>query len=112
MLKWSWSSFGEVTIFSIGKNLIMCSLKDGDAEKVLEEGPWSINGSHLNLKTWSLEQRPGEVNLRIVEYWVQIQRLALYQISISRAMLIDEQLGRVIEVDKELRDGQGSWGRI
>ncbi|KAH7528312.1 hypothetical protein FEM48_Zijuj05G0059400 [Ziziphus jujuba var. spinosa] len=70
-----------------------------DRKKVLQRGPWNINGSHLVLKKWDFEKTFEEANFKSTAFWVQIHGLPLLYITKENALKIGERIGKVLKVD-------------
>lgn len=76
VLKWSWNGLGEVRISGLGLNMFLFEFKEErDAERALNEGPWSIDGYCMNLARWEDDKRLEDVNLNMINLLVQIHRL-------------------------------------
>lgn len=106
VLRWSWSDFGEVRMSMLGENLFIFEFHDRImADRVLDEGPWAIDGFCLNLKHWKPEQRLEEIDLESMSVWVQIHGLTLDQMVENNARLIGQQIGSVVETGKIEKDG-------
>lgn len=100
VLKWSWSEMGEIKISGIGMNTFLFEFQDPKgAERVLTEGPWSVDGHCLTLVKWSLDSRLEDVDLSSVIFWVQIHGLCRDQMIQANAVKLGEKIGRVVKVD-------------
>lgn len=107
VLRWAWSEFGEIRITSIGLNKFMFEFdRDSCAEKVLRDGPWSIDGSWLVLANWPAEKSIDDIDLSYVHVWVQIHGLPRDQMNLKNAGAIGRLIGEVVEVEDE----DSRWG--
>ena len=70
-----------------------------DLKRVLENSPWSINGSPLFLKEWSLSDSIKDIDFSTGAFWVQVHDLPLEMITPDNAVSIGSSLGEVLEVD-------------
>lgn len=71
-----------------------------DKKRILEDGPWSINGDHLVLKKVPLNLAFNEVDFSTTTFCVRILGLPRYLIFYDSAKRIASRIGRVVEVDK------------
>src|SRR5262249_28056474 len=71
-----------------------------DKKKIIDQGPWTIMGSHLILKEWALGQRLEELQMNMTEMWVIIKGLPLNLLTREAAKMIgDRAFGGTNHVD-------------
>lgn len=64
--------------------------------------PWTINGSHLVLKEWSLDKALNEIDFSQSSFWVRVQSLPLQYMSIVNLKRIGELIGLINEVQEDI----------
>lgn len=67
--------------------------------RILYQGPWNFKGSYLILREWDPSTTLDEVDLSMVEFWVQIYGLPLELVAEDNARLIGSMLGMILELD-------------
>ena len=72
---------------------------EGDRRRILELGPWNIEGYPLILKHWNQNQTAEDVDFSSLHIWVQIHGLPIEYMSKENAEDISALVGKVVEVD-------------
>lgn len=100
VLKWAWSGLGEINVSDLGRNSFMFAFQNASsAQKVLEDGPWTINGVWLNLKEWSPDKTLVEIDTNTINVWIQFHGLTLDMMTEATGRILGGQVGGVVEVD-------------
>lgn len=67
--------------------------------KVYEEGHWTINGVWVCLKKWSPDKPLAEIDLDMINVWVQIHGLTLEMLNESAGRVLGGKIGKVLMVE-------------
>lgn len=95
-----WRFITDFKVEDAGTNryiFTFASLEDED--HILYQGPWIFKGSYLILREWDPSQTLYEVDLTMVEFWVQIYGLPLELVDEENARLIGSMLGTILKLD-------------
>ncbi|XVF23726.1 hypothetical protein REPUB_Repub13aG0064600 [Reevesia pubescens] len=77
-------------------------------EEELDQGPWSVMGCTLNLKSCLVDQAVNEIDFSSVLFWIQVHNLPLEMLTHQNAIKIGEVFGSVMKVkDPSWRNGKG-----
>lgn len=99
-IRTGWRFLSDIKIEDAGPNRFLFSFSSmEDKEHIFREGPWNFNGSYMILKEWNPKESLEEVDLSVVEFWVQIHGLPLELVDADNARLIGCKLGEVLELD-------------
>lgn len=65
-------------IEDVGPNRFLFTFTSlADKDRVLGQGPWNFKGFYMILREWNSQETIDEVDLSLVEFWVQIHGLPL-----------------------------------
>lgn len=70
-----------------------------DMNRVLQEGPWTYDGSLLVMKKLSIREAIADVSLDEVEVWVEVFNLPHGYMNEYMGMLVGCHLGRFVRFD-------------
>lgn len=77
-----------------------------DSQRVLEEGPWFIDGHPLALKSWSEDLPHQKEQLESIPIWVKFPNLTMSFRSANGLSRIAGSLGRPICMDRGTTEGR------
>ena len=104
-----WRLAKGVSITPKGENLFLFHfLAEGDRRKVMELGPWSIDGWHLILKPLSPHQSIEEIEFTTTTFLVQVHNLPSLNVSKENAQRIGKMIGKLKDFDFT-NDGELCW---
>ena len=97
----AWSTAKGVQIVDLSDNNIYLFkfAAEGDRKRVIELGPWNIEGFPLILKPWDQKLQVRDIDFSFIQLWVQIHNLPIEYMSKENAENIGNLLGKVLEVD-------------
>ena len=72
---------------------------EADLNLVFRRRPWTLRGSHLNLKVWNPELNWNEVDFSVSTFWIQVHGLPSLWQNKSNLLRIGNKVGKVLEVD-------------
>lgn len=82
------------------------------ANKIIEEGPWSVMGFCFSVQRWPSNLAIEEAPTHMVAYWIQAHGIPLNLMSAGNAREIGEKLGTVLEVEDPWNNGPRGFLRI
>ena len=89
-----------VQIVDLSDNIYLFKFAaEGDRKRVIELGPWNIEGFPLILKPWDQKLQVRDIDFSFIQLWVQIHNLPIEYMSKENAKNIGNLLGNVLEVD-------------
>ena len=96
----AWRTNRGVQIIDLKENIFLFKFAiKGDRRRILELGPWNIEGYPLILKHWNKKQTAEDVDFSSLQIWVQIHGLPIEYMSKENAEKIGALVGKVVEVD-------------
>lgn len=95
-----WENLGEIQISDLpnGFILIRCPTQSV-LQRLLSEGPWTINGIVLQLSPWCLYFEPIFTKLTTAVIWIQLHNLPIEFWSGDTLETITGHLGKLLKVD-------------
>lgn len=95
-----WEHIGEIHISDLpnGFILIRCS-NQSELQRLLSEGPWTINGIILQLSPWHPFFEPTFTKLTTAAIWIQLHNLPIEFWSGDTLETISSHLGRLLKID-------------
>ncbi|BFG29571.1 hypothetical protein CerSpe_158450 [Prunus speciosa] len=82
------------------------------ANKIIEEGPWSVMGFCFSGRRWPSNLAIEEAPTHMVAYWIQVHGIPLNLMSTGNAREIGEKLVTVLEVEDPWNNGPRGFLRI
>nr|POE83537.1 hypothetical protein CFP56_48269 [Quercus suber] len=96
----AWSTAKGVQIVDLSDNIYLFKFAaEGDRKRVIELGPWNIEGFPLILKPWDQKLQVRDIDFSFIQLWVQVHNLPIEYMSKENAENIGALLGKVLEVD-------------
>lgn len=90
LIRTGWRFITELKIEDTGPNRFLFTFTSTeDEERVLAQGPWNFKGYYMILREWNPRETIDEVDLSMVEYWVQIHGLPLEIVDAANARSVD-----------------------
>nr|POF10518.1 wd-40 repeat-containing protein msi3 [Quercus suber] len=74
---------------------------EGDKKRILELGPWNIEGFPLILKMWHQNLSVEDMDFSSIPIWIQVHNLSIEYMSKENAKEIGALVREVIEADKK-----------
>ncbi|BFG23567.1 hypothetical protein CerSpe_098410 [Prunus speciosa] len=100
ILKAAWKNYGETKIAWVRDNLFAITVTDeGMANKILENGPWSVMKCCFAVKRWPPAKAIEEVDMDLVPHWVQIRGIPLNLSHEENMIKLGEKAGAVMEYE-------------
>ncbi|GLT76363.1 hypothetical protein SLA2020_480310 [Shorea laevis] len=113
ILKSAWRPKGGLEVHEQSKNTFIFILSDEkERERIFQESPWFVKGSHLVLKEWLASQRFEEIVFSRLEFWVQVHGLPKGCMTSENIQRIDSLFPRLISWDKSTLGGLESFLRL
>ena len=81
------------------KNFVFKFACEGDKKRILELGPWNIEGFPLILKQWHQNMSVDDLDFSSIPLWVQLHGLPIEYMSKENVEEIGALVGEVSEVD-------------
>ncbi|KAL4284997.1 hypothetical protein GQ457_16G017350 [Hibiscus cannabinus] len=107
-----WNCDGNLECHDLEKNMLLFVFEfPHEKDRVMKQGPWSINNKLLILKEWPKEATLEEIDFSLAEFWVQIHNVPMALINGNNA----EKIGKLfpkfiksnIDAEQSVRwDGQ------
>ena len=72
---------------------------EGDNKRILELGPWNIEGFPLILKQWQNNLAIEDMDFSSIQLWIQVHDLPIEYMSKENAEKIGALVGEVLDVD-------------
>ncbi|XP_030970768.1 uncharacterized protein LOC115991172 [Quercus lobata] len=95
-----WRTSKGVQIVDLKENIFVFKFAcEGDKKRILELGPWNIEGFPLILKQWHQNMSVDDLDFSSIPLWVQIHGLHIEYMSKENAEEIGALVGEVLEVD-------------
>ncbi|XP_030955941.1 uncharacterized protein LOC115978054 [Quercus lobata] len=95
-----WRTSKGVQIVDLKENIFVFKFAcEGDKKRILELGPWNIEGFPLILKQWHQNMSVDDLDFSSIPLWVQIHGLPIEYMSKENAEEIGALVGEVLEVD-------------
>ncbi|XP_039118901.1 uncharacterized protein LOC120255061 [Dioscorea cayenensis subsp. rotundata] len=96
-----WENIGEVLISDLpnGFILIRCP-NDNVLQRLLSEGPWTINGIILQLSPWRPYFEPSFTKLTTAAIWIQLHNLPIEFWSGDTLETVSSHLRRLLKIDE------------
>ncbi|XP_050263948.1 uncharacterized protein LOC126708186 [Quercus robur] len=96
----AWRTSKGVQIVDLKENIFVFKFAcEGDKKRILELGPWNIEGFPLILKQWHQNMSVDDLDFSSIPLWVQIHGLPIEYMSKENAEEIGALVGEVLEVD-------------
>lgn len=100
-MKSAWQLEGGVVVREIENSIFMFQFFSMlDKQKVLDNGPWSFDGSPLLLKEVDYEMQPSEITFDSIRFWVKAYDVPLSKCTKSMAISLDSKMGKFVEYDE------------
>lgn len=100
ILKAGWKDYGETKIFLVRDNLLAITVTDeGMANRILDNGPWSVMKCCFAVKRWPPAKAIEEVDMDLVPHWVQIRGIPLNLSHEENMIKLGEKAGAVMEYE-------------
>lgn len=107
VLQSSWNLGPNVDIKVIDTNLVTASfVRPTNRTRILNNSPWTIKGSILNLQIWNPSLPLDEIDFTCVPLWVQIHHLPPNRMNLLNVQKLGKTIGDIIpgeEADKGFR---------
>ena len=95
-----WRTSKGVQIVDLKENIFVFKFAcEGDKKRILELGPWNIEGFPLILKQWHHNMSVDDLDFSSIPLWVQIHGLPIEYMSKENVEEISALVGEVLEVD-------------
>ena len=96
----AWRTSKSVQIVDLKENIFLFKFAcEGDKKRILELGPWNIEGFPLILKMWHQNLSVEDMDFSSIPIWIQVHNLPIEYMSKENAEEIGALVGEVIEVD-------------
>lgn len=106
-----WRPLMGVRISEVQSNLFLFQFfLEEDMQRVLDEGPWSIDNQTLLCRRIVAGEQPTEVPLNMVDFWVQVHGLPLEFATAKNLELIVGFLGSIVKMDDRVVGG--AWQKF
>ncbi|GLT61411.1 hypothetical protein SLA2020_341210 [Shorea laevis] len=110
ILKNAWRPKGGLEVHEQSKNTYIFILSDEkEKDRILQESPWFVKGSHIVLKEWPISQRFDELVFSCSEFWVQVHGLPKGCMTLENVQLIGSLFPRLISWDQSTLGGLESF---
>ena len=95
-----WKTSKGVQIVDLKENIFLFKFAcEGDKKRILELGPWNIEGFPLILKQWHQNMLVDYMDFSSIPLWVQIHGLPIEYMLKENSEEIGALVGEVLEVD-------------
>lgn len=96
----AWRTSKSVQIVGLKENIFLFKFAcEGDKKRILELGPWNIEGFPLILKMWHQNLSVEDMDFSSIPIWIQVHNLPIEYMSKENAVEIGALVGEVLEVD-------------
>ncbi|GKV39420.1 hypothetical protein SLEP1_g47185 [Rubroshorea leprosula] len=113
ILKSAWRPKGGLEVHEQSKNTFIFLLSDEiEKDRIFQESPWFVKGSHIILKEWPDSQRFDEIAFSHSAFWVQVHGLPKGCMTLENIQLIGSLFPRLISWDKSTLGGLESFLRL
>lgn len=100
VLKVAWARFGHVKKKDVEDNTMAFEFEtDRVREQILDLSPWSVKGHYLNLRIKNASMSMDEVQVDILEIWIQVHGLSLDVYNEANARHIGSSVGRFLAAE-------------
>nr|POE94975.1 uncharacterized protein CFP56_51131 [Quercus suber] len=95
-----WRTSKGVQIVDLKENIFLFKFAcEGDKRRILELGPWNIEGFPLILKHWHQNMSVDDLDFSSIPLWVQIHGLPIEYMSKENVEEVGALVGEVLDVD-------------
>lgn len=102
----AWRTSKSVQIVDLKENIFLFKFAcEGDKKRILELGPWNIEGFPLILKMWHQNLSVEDMDFSSIPIWIQVHNLPIEYMSKENAVEIGALVGEVLEVDFTSNEG-------
>ncbi|GLT81410.1 hypothetical protein SLA2020_527990 [Shorea laevis] len=113
ILKSAWRPKGGLEVHEQSKNTYLFIFSDEkEKDRILQESPWFVKGSHIVLKEWPISQRFDEIEFSYSAFWVQVHGLPKGCMTQENIQLIGSFFPRLISWDQSTLGGLKSFLRL
>ncbi|GMY19488.1 reverse transcriptase [Fagus crenata] len=112
ILSEAWKTSKGVAFMDFVQNLFMFLFEaEGDRRRILEQGPWSIDGNLLSLKPCKLDRLIRKVDFSRGTFWVQVHNLPPLWLNKENAEKIGARIGKLLDTEFTC-EGDLRWSRF
>ncbi|KAF3950817.1 hypothetical protein CMV_023477 [Castanea mollissima] len=95
-----WRTSRGVQIVDLKENVFLFKFAcEGDKRRIVELGPWNIEGFPLILKQWNQNMVVEDLDFSSLPIWIQVHNLPIEYMSKENAVEIGALVGEVLDVD-------------
>ncbi|XP_050278122.1 uncharacterized protein LOC126719632 [Quercus robur] len=95
-----WRTSKGVQIVDLRENMFLFKFSyEGDRKRIMELGPWNIEGYPLILKPWNQNMAVEDLEFSSLPIWIQVHNLPIEYMSKENDEEIGAMVGKVLEVD-------------
>ena len=96
----AWRTSRGLQIVDLRENIFLFKFAcEGDKRRIVELGPWNIEGFPLILKQWNQNMVVEDLDFSSLPIWIQIHNLPIEYMSKENAVEIGSLVGEVVDVD-------------
>ncbi|XP_030970072.1 uncharacterized protein At4g02000-like [Quercus lobata] len=96
----AWRTSRGVQIVDLRENIFLFKFAcEGDKRRIVELGPWNIEGFPLILKQWNQNMVVEDLDFSSLPVWIQVHNLSIEYMSKENAVEIGSLVGEVVDVD-------------
>ena len=96
----AWRTSKSVQIVDLKENIFLFKFAcEGDKKRIVELGPWNIEGFLLILKMWHQNFFVEDMDFSSIPIWIQVHNLSIEYMFKEKVEEIGALVGEAIEVD-------------